>query len=390
MSARPSVVVTYSSKDKIAMQDLLVHLVPLARREGGVIDLFVDEKIPKGENWGEVIAREIGEAKIAILLVSANYLASEYVCDKELPYILSRAHKGELKVLSVFLAAAATEIGISFTDSNGKIRTARVDQFQGFGTPEKPLSKMTQIECQDVFVALERRVRELAATAGPTTLPLDDSASGVPEPGDQRGSQGDGGGGSARRGWPRSYVWGGVGVAAAMLAALVVWSVVVYRAQDSDHTLPVAAHMPGEAEPRQSSPPPVESCELSISSPAAGAPVGAGVLVTGRAKVPAAGHVWILLHPSLFGLGWWPQDPVSFGGDGKAWSTLAHVGNENNIGLAFEIAAVVVTGAEHARFEAWLDKGRATGDFPSLSYPLDRERLSGCPVVRRTVTKVSH
>jgi hypothetical protein len=63
----------------------------------GVIDLWVDTKINVGEKWKEKIQQALDRAAIAILLISADFLASDFIIDNELPPLLKAAEeKGNL------------------------------------------------------------------------------------------------------------------------------------------------------------------------------------------------------------------------------------------------------------------------------------------------------
>ena len=54
-----------------------------------------DSKVKTGSNWQEEILQSIKKCKVAILLVSNNFLASEFILKKELPGILkSTKHEG--------------------------------------------------------------------------------------------------------------------------------------------------------------------------------------------------------------------------------------------------------------------------------------------------------
>ena len=89
--------ISYSHKDRSALDELLVFLRPLER--DGRIGLWEDSRIGPGENWETEIQERLTGSSVGILLVSPHFLASDYISTRELPYLLQRAQSGQLKLL---------------------------------------------------------------------------------------------------------------------------------------------------------------------------------------------------------------------------------------------------------------------------------------------------
>jgi hypothetical protein len=60
----------------------------------GRLEIWSDQRIESGQNWQEEIDAAVGRARVALLLASADFFASEFIQNQELPKILRR-HQGE-------------------------------------------------------------------------------------------------------------------------------------------------------------------------------------------------------------------------------------------------------------------------------------------------------
>src|SRR5262245_3918528 len=104
-SGRPNreslVFISYSHQDEALRKELDSHLAHL--QHGKVIRIWHDRKIGAGEDWEGTISRELEEAQIVLLLISADFLASSYIRDKEMRRALERDAAGEAKVIPVML-----------------------------------------------------------------------------------------------------------------------------------------------------------------------------------------------------------------------------------------------------------------------------------------------
>lgn len=92
---------SYSNADREYMDELLKHLDPL--RRSGKIEQWNDANIPPGEEWDEAIRRELYEAHIILLLVSADFLAANYVHNVEIAEAMARHERREARVIPIIL-----------------------------------------------------------------------------------------------------------------------------------------------------------------------------------------------------------------------------------------------------------------------------------------------
>lgn len=83
MPERDQVFVSYSHKDKKWLNRLRVHLAPLER--DGLLTVWDDTSINPGANWKKAIREALRAARVAVVLVSADFMASEFIARNELP-----------------------------------------------------------------------------------------------------------------------------------------------------------------------------------------------------------------------------------------------------------------------------------------------------------------
>ena len=110
------VFISYTHADEAHRQRLEVHLAPL-RREG-LIDAWHDRLIAPGSDWEAAIDRNLSEADIVLLLVSADFVASDYCFKKELRVAMERHERGDVLIVPVFVEPADLE-GLSLAKLQG-------------------------------------------------------------------------------------------------------------------------------------------------------------------------------------------------------------------------------------------------------------------------------
>lgn len=148
---RTKVFISYSHKNKEYLERLQTHLKGYLLAEGGKgsIDLRVviwdDTKIPLGADWDKEIKEALVQAKIAVLLVSADFLASDYISDHELPILLDAAKNGEARLLSVVVGPCA-------------FRHTPLARYQVMNPPSQPVMGMTSNDQEVVWAQLAEQI----------------------------------------------------------------------------------------------------------------------------------------------------------------------------------------------------------------------------------------
>ena len=92
---------SYSHKDEGLRNELETHLKLLQRRR--VIDIWSDRKIEAGDDWREKIDENLERSDIILLLVSADFIASDYCYEREMKRALEREKKFEARVIPVIV-----------------------------------------------------------------------------------------------------------------------------------------------------------------------------------------------------------------------------------------------------------------------------------------------
>jgi hypothetical protein len=104
MSETIEVFISYSKQDKEFRDRLLAHLRPL-EREG--IVTWHDRQILPGTEWDEEIKARLNAADIILLLISADFLATDYCNRVEIPEALQRHEADEAIVMPVILRSCS-------------------------------------------------------------------------------------------------------------------------------------------------------------------------------------------------------------------------------------------------------------------------------------------
>lgn len=92
---------SYSHKDEKLREKLETHLALLKRQ--CIISGWHDRRIGAGQEWANQIDQHLNTAQIILLLISADFLASDYCYEKELMRAMERHETGEATVIPIIL-----------------------------------------------------------------------------------------------------------------------------------------------------------------------------------------------------------------------------------------------------------------------------------------------
>lgn len=97
----PGLFYSYAHEDEDLRDELAKHLKLLERQ--GILSSWHDRAIEPGQDWNREISQQLLAAKIILLLVSADFLASDYIWGHELKVAFERHQKGEARVVPILL-----------------------------------------------------------------------------------------------------------------------------------------------------------------------------------------------------------------------------------------------------------------------------------------------
>ena len=143
--SRTKVFVSYSHADK----DWLGRLRPYLKflETTYKFEIWDDTKIRAGAKWHDQIRDAIQSAKVAILLISEHFLASDFVNAQEVPALLEAAEKDGATILGLIIRPCL------FEDHSA------LSQLQTINPPSKTLEEMSTADQARTFVTLAREIR---------------------------------------------------------------------------------------------------------------------------------------------------------------------------------------------------------------------------------------
>lgn len=144
--ARTRVFISYSRKDARWLERVQTHLRPLTRENN--VDVWADTKIGAGKLWKQKLDNALESARVAVLLVSANFYASDFIAKHELPPLLAAAESGKVSIIPIILSPCP------YQDDE------KLSRFQSVNDPARPVAGLRGAAREEVFNALHRAVRQ--------------------------------------------------------------------------------------------------------------------------------------------------------------------------------------------------------------------------------------
>ncbi|HKU38545.1 MAG TPA: TRAFs-binding domain-containing protein [Polyangiales bacterium] len=141
------VFVSYCHADRKFFQELELFLKPLARANR--LQKWTDRNIGVGTDWFAAIEQAITDAGVAVLLVTQNYLASDFIDKEEFPRLLQAASDRGLKIIWVAVDHAA-------------VGTTPLAKIQAANDPSRPLRKQSPADRNKFWAELATTIQRAA------------------------------------------------------------------------------------------------------------------------------------------------------------------------------------------------------------------------------------
>lgn len=144
-STRSHAFISYSHKDKKWRGELYKRLKPLIKN--GTMKVWDDTRIEPGDKWLEDIQAALAAAKVAVLLVTPDFIDSHFITEVEFPLLLQAAE-----------ADGVTIFGIPISSST--YGETPIVNYQAAYFPDKPLDKLERPERNEAFVIICEKLKE--------------------------------------------------------------------------------------------------------------------------------------------------------------------------------------------------------------------------------------
>jgi hypothetical protein len=204
---RTGIFVSYSHRDAEWLERLQVHLKPLGR--AGLIERWDDTRLQAGMVWREEIRQALAAARVAVLLVSADFLASDFIATDELPPLLAAAEAEGVAILPLIVGPSQFE------------HLPSLFRFQAVNLPSRPLVGLSKVEQETALVALANRIRALADPTAASAKFVPPTIAPAPSAGNNAAPAQPARGLLAWLHDNRQWVFSGIGVA--ILMAILAW-----------------------------------------------------------------------------------------------------------------------------------------------------------------------
>lgn len=141
---RNLVFISYSHRDKRWLKKLQVHIQPYLRNES--ITIWSDEAINPGAAWKEEIKEAIASARVALFLVSPDFLASKFISEHEIPAFLKASQTQGLTILWVPV-------------SHSSFEESAIKDYQAVSDPSIPLDSLSPAQQNKMLVEICQKVK---------------------------------------------------------------------------------------------------------------------------------------------------------------------------------------------------------------------------------------
>lgn len=146
VAERTQVFISYSHRDTEWLQRLQLYLKPL--EDAGQLSRWDDTQIVMGMKWRDKITQALARTRVAVLLVSDAFLASDFITRDELPVLLKAAEQDGALIVPVIVSPCRYE------------RTPVLKEFQAANLPSHTLEEMEPAEWKRVLLRVSELIED--------------------------------------------------------------------------------------------------------------------------------------------------------------------------------------------------------------------------------------
>ncbi len=155
------VFISYSHKDEVWCDKLKKYIQPITK--DGAIKIWSDHDIEFGDQWRNVIQEKLEKSSLALLLISVEFLNSEFIANNELPALLHAANSKGLKIIPIILERCLYDmISFKYPDPEKGPNEFTLSEFQTAGSFTEPLNILDQPQQNMIFDEVARKIKSLS------------------------------------------------------------------------------------------------------------------------------------------------------------------------------------------------------------------------------------
>jgi hypothetical protein len=142
--APKGVFISYAHEDRAWADRINVHLKPLENK--GMIELWRDTRMEPGEVWEKGIQAALDKSSVFILLLSADFVGSDFIMKRELPALLEARRHRDVKIIPVVVGKAYFKVH------------DELSEIQTLNDPERPLQGLSEHERNECLTLLTEKL----------------------------------------------------------------------------------------------------------------------------------------------------------------------------------------------------------------------------------------
>jgi hypothetical protein len=141
------VFISYSHRDQQWFEKLRRHLKLMQNQQ--ILNLWHDQCLQPGDDWANKIDQKLHDADLVLLLISENFMDSDYAFGKEMEAAMRQQRQGRTRVVPILLRAYDWQ-------------TAPFGRCQAIPGSEEPIDRLGSGGGDAALAAVARELRDLA------------------------------------------------------------------------------------------------------------------------------------------------------------------------------------------------------------------------------------